>query len=485
MPNNRNANSIVNPYGAGDVRLDSSPYARYFIMQENQKRAKDEALDKYFLDMQKNVTPAGMRTIDIPILLEGQKKVMEHWVKNKKFIKNPALDNGKALTEYSGMIKDQMGTVQASKNEFTGSNKLVGIMADPNKSSLVEDEVFPLMDANNKPLNTPGFVSTNDILNNPLFHAKPYTPAEQRAMFQSYSDVAGKPKPKLAPEKTIRDPNDKYRNINTYVTQHDDKGLANIAVQAGQRWDNDPRTRVTFKNEYYDNLDEAEKVAKRVLGPQFEIKTPRDKYIAETILGHSIPTIEIKPEKNEEAIRMDNEAFRLRMEGVKAANRKKAQDHAKALKAGTESEWLEKQVKDAEDFAAESPSNKVSINGPSGKQKGLIIGFPAPVLKTLSVNSGGQNIQPDAVLKYEDGSYAPVFYKRDKDFNVVKGEDGGSVIDLTIPSPKISREQMKSAYGKSFATGLNLTGQFEGGEEVEPSGTIEERKQPAKKKKPY
>jgi len=63
MPSN--ANNIVNPYGAGNVRLDSTPYTNFFLRQEAQKRAKDEALDRYFMDMEKSVTPAGMRTVDI------------------------------------------------------------------------------------------------------------------------------------------------------------------------------------------------------------------------------------------------------------------------------------------------------------------------------------------------------------------------------------------------------------------------------------
>jgi len=324
MPNNRNANSIVNPYGAGDVRLDASPYARYFIMQENQKRAKDEALDKYFLDMQKNVTPAGMRTIDIPILLEGQKKVMEHWVRNKKFIKNPALDNGKALTDYSGMIKDQMAVAQESKNEHEGGTKVGAIVADPAKSGLVEDDIFPMMAKNSStPIRSKGFISANEILSHPIFHAKPYSPAEMKSEFSLYSSVIGKPKPKLTA--TRIDPKNKLQDINTYVSVPTDEQLKLVGKMAAEDWDNNERVRVTYKNESLENIEEAEAAAKRVLGPDFQINTPKEKHIAFKILQHSIPVVEDKYEDNDERKRAEIERFQREMFGKRAAQKKAEQ----------------------------------------------------------------------------------------------------------------------------------------------------------------
>jgi len=133
------------------------------------------------------------------------------------------------------------------------------------------------------------------------------------------------------------------------------------------------------------------------------------------------------------------------------------------LKKGSDSEWLENQVADLEVTAGGDPKNKILITKDGKSEKALVMGAPGPVLKQFSV----QGVEPDALIKYADGTYAPLVFKRDPTtFAIIKAPNGGKIVDETITAPRMSRDQLKAGYGKAFATGQNLTGQFEG--ETEP-----------------
>jgi hypothetical protein len=101
-----------NPYAVGAVVFDSTPYTNYFLRQEAEAKAKDEALGKYFQDLDKSLTPTGMRTQDIGGFIEKTKGLRQYYFANKDRIKNPSLDNGKAYNEYMGIFKDAQGNFQ-------------------------------------------------------------------------------------------------------------------------------------------------------------------------------------------------------------------------------------------------------------------------------------------------------------------------------------------------------------------------------------
>ena len=141
----------INPYKKG-VAIDISSKPTQMLIQLQQKeQAKNEALDKYFMDYDKNITPAGMRNIDIEGLMKRKNEAKQYYFQNKAAIRRPELDNGKAYSQFMGMNTDQLGYVTKSK-EQTGKAKALStatmnanqkrqIIADGVKDALVLNEL--------------------------------------------------------------------------------------------------------------------------------------------------------------------------------------------------------------------------------------------------------------------------------------------------------------------------------------------------------
>ena len=108
--------SQANPYSSGAVVFDSTPYTEFYIREQQKEQAKDEALDKYFQEWDKSINPAGMRNVDTQDFLNLINENKDFYFKNKAAIKNPALDGGKAYSEWNSRGKTAMGLVSQSKN---------------------------------------------------------------------------------------------------------------------------------------------------------------------------------------------------------------------------------------------------------------------------------------------------------------------------------------------------------------------------------
>ena len=141
----------INPYQKG-VAIDVSSKPTNLAIQIQQKeQAKNEALDKYFMDYDKNITPTGMRNQDIDGLMKRKNEAKQFYFQNKQAIKRPELDNGKAYSQFIGMNQDQLGYVSKSK-EQTGKAKALStatmnanqkkqIIADGVKDAIVLNEL--------------------------------------------------------------------------------------------------------------------------------------------------------------------------------------------------------------------------------------------------------------------------------------------------------------------------------------------------------
>lgn len=107
----------INPYRKG-VALDisSKPTALYVDMQQKE-RARQDALDKYFMEYDKNINPAGMRNQDIDDLTKLNLEGKQFYFQNKKAIQNPMLDGGKAYSKFINYNKEQLALIAASKQE--------------------------------------------------------------------------------------------------------------------------------------------------------------------------------------------------------------------------------------------------------------------------------------------------------------------------------------------------------------------------------
>ncbi len=174
----RTINPQSNPYASGAVVFDSTPYVDFFVKQQVQEKAKDEALEKYLMDFDKTINPAGMRNNDVAPFLEkiGQNK--NFYLKNKEAIKNPALDNGAAYSQWYNANKEALAEINKSKMLAEKDARFSKAILDAKKQgkTITDDfqkryEMFRSL-----PMNDPRFVDINE--EEVSFNNKPFNPSE-------------------------------------------------------------------------------------------------------------------------------------------------------------------------------------------------------------------------------------------------------------------------------------------------------------------
>lgn len=133
----------INPYRKGvAIDFSSKPVSLYIDMQQKE-RARQEALDKYFMDYDKNINPAGMRSIDIDGLTQRQLEGKSFYYQNRKAIQNPMLDGGKAYTQFNKYHQEQLAGVAKSKKAAADELVLQKATLDSKKNGyVVDNETF-------------------------------------------------------------------------------------------------------------------------------------------------------------------------------------------------------------------------------------------------------------------------------------------------------------------------------------------------------
>lgn len=105
----------INPYGKG-VALDiSSKPVAMAVQHEQKEQAKRDALEKYFMDYEKSINPAGMRDIDQNGLMNRISDFKSYFIQNKDKILNPTKYGAQYQSDYLGKIKDAIGHIDRSK----------------------------------------------------------------------------------------------------------------------------------------------------------------------------------------------------------------------------------------------------------------------------------------------------------------------------------------------------------------------------------
>jgi hypothetical protein len=134
--------STVNPWAAGAVVFDTRPYQAFYERQMLRQQAKQDALENYFKDLGKNVTSAGMRSQDVPVLLQKNKDWQQFYQANKAAILNPKLDNGQAYSQYMSGYQDQLGLTNESKEEAKKNQDLAKLRFKAEAKHIFDDPKF-------------------------------------------------------------------------------------------------------------------------------------------------------------------------------------------------------------------------------------------------------------------------------------------------------------------------------------------------------
>ena len=114
----------INPYQKGMVVDIMSKPTQMAIQLQQKEQAKNEALDRYFMDMDKNVNLAGVRSIDQNAVLQKLAENRSLFFKNKDAIRNPSKYGTEIYDKYMNNYKDALSIVNESK-EAVGTLKAI------------------------------------------------------------------------------------------------------------------------------------------------------------------------------------------------------------------------------------------------------------------------------------------------------------------------------------------------------------------------
>jgi hypothetical protein len=418
----------INPWAAGAVVLDTRPFAAFYERQMVRQQAKQDALDNYFRDLNKNVTSAGMRSQDVPGLLQKQKDWQDYYQQNKAAIGNPKMDNGQAYNEYMARYQDQLGLVNQSKDEHKKKDELNKlrfnkdfsyVFEDPNIVKDIASDDLPIGDPNRKRLD----IASLTIPPKPL-------DVKELDAYNKYL-TGGIPHDKIPGETEYMKG---FKTRTPIIAQYSPENQIAIGQHAMNAYDTDRRWRYeadkTFKNligdpEMYKQFNT---VYKKLYGN--DIDSPREAWAAKGILDNNMKATEYKDGTDEWG--RDNAMRQLRQADAKELIRYKNQ--------------IDPNDTDMNNVWYESYFNKLMDNAKtSGVRHHLYKGDgksllyykeikPDPYLMKSLMRGKSE---PDRVGVTDSGEIIPIFfkYKSEKEGGGVETLNGKPVIDDDYSKP--------------------------------------------------
>ena len=214
----------VNPnvFSGGAVVVNTTPFAQFYMQQQAKRQAKTDALNKYYDDQMKALTPTGMRAKDIE---NGWSQKFSEWqkmgIEKKKALLNPASDNYQTINEFNRLANELKSDIEKSKEMAEAEKQLreakmngkwnptdddLEIANDISKPIYAPDRKglsLAELSVNTPPLNVNEFLSTvasgkkreKKVVGDPVFDAKrgvrvltmeeAYSPDQLKAMADS------------------------------------------------------------------------------------------------------------------------------------------------------------------------------------------------------------------------------------------------------------------------------------------------------------
>jgi hypothetical protein len=151
----------INPYFKG-VNIDVSKPVNLAIQLEQKEAAKREALDKYFMDYEKSINPAGMRSQDEDIVLKKLNDNKQFYFQNRDKILNPSKYGAEYQSKYMAGFKDVLSDISKSKQASAEDKvtmghyqkaKLAGMDIPDGFMDAVNNSQRPIYDKGYRPVN--------------------------------------------------------------------------------------------------------------------------------------------------------------------------------------------------------------------------------------------------------------------------------------------------------------------------------------------
>ena len=258
-----------NPYGKAPVIDISSRPVNLAIQLQQKEAAKKEALDKYFMDYEKSINPAGMRKQEGDVFLKKLAENKAYYLQNRDKILNPAKYGYDAQSEYMSNFKGMLNLIDQSK-QAAAQDKIVtnhfiaqkGLNAPEGYMTDLELSHLPVTDPRYKPLDVTKYKFYETY--NPIEHAN-----------KVYSKI---PLSESSPEIIPMKDNKNYYYTKT-ISKVDPKYKDSIFQQAYTDYVNDEGLRKEMNHVFETNKEEVKRLEKK-----YNTKIPD----AQTLAGVSL-----------------------------------------------------------------------------------------------------------------------------------------------------------------------------------------------------
>jgi hypothetical protein len=461
-----------NLYTGGATVVDTSPYTDFAIKTDLRKKAKDEALDQYYRSLDKQVNPAGMRTQDIPVLMENENARREYYRQNRGAIMNPRLDGGRAQTEYQNMFQKSLGTVQQSKSAADVYKTLAPVLADPDKRQRMMRSTMHSIQQHDLPINDPNFKQFN--ISELAYDPKPL---DLKTHMEAFKDI----KMDKVPTIVGRDKNNMTRTVAYDYSLGDDAKAAVYNISTAQlnkdsfeRTIDDISEKIKQEGQDSPTFKQYNDVFKKNFGHDIKSKedlaaawnvgnmqsSRRESEIKEDVFGQHKAMAYLNDGLVRGRMKLSDEYARGRID-YKNATTKAAQEGILNQIINTQHEEGASQMGPKTiDGAA---INSVMINGQ--KFKGTEVRMLAPLEDKFTIDKGyATEEKPTAYLMTDDKKYVIPIFPQMKDGKIVKGESGNYKVDATKSKP-MPIQAYKMLLGKELLSKTDL------GEEVVDDGS--------------
>jgi hypothetical protein len=374
----------------------------FYERQQLRQQAKQDALDNYFRDLGKNITSSGMRSQDVPGLLQKNKDWQQYYQQNKSAILNPKLDNGQAYSTYMSLYQDQLGHINQSKEALKTMDEVGKLRINPQTSYVSDDPHFmeqiqkhelPIGDPNrqginlatmalpDKPIDTKELDAYNKYLTGGISHDKIPGQTENIGNFKTRTPIYSQ----YSPE------NQKV------IGEH-----AANAYDTDRRWRNEANK--VFKNLMHDPTEYEKYNSKFKSLYGSDIDSPKEAWIAKGILDNNMKATEYKEGE-------DVYGRSIALDKLRTANDLwLAKEKAKIPSADVEmnNAWLEGYWRNRIQPAKQGQPTKFADPDHPLQMK---IGYELKPDKVMldALAKGGR--QPDAVYVTTNNEIQPVFYE--------------------------------------------------------------------------
>ena len=147
----------INPYFKG-VSIDTSKPVNLAIQLEQKNQAKRDALDKYFMDYEKSINPAGMRSQDQDIVLKKLNDNKQFYMQNRDRILNPSRYGADAQSKYMAGFKDILSDISKSKQASAEDKVAMNFYQKAKTSNLdIPDGFMDAIQSSQRPIFDKGY----------------------------------------------------------------------------------------------------------------------------------------------------------------------------------------------------------------------------------------------------------------------------------------------------------------------------------------